>query len=316
MQVNSKSCSSNLIDWGNYSATLSSLRSHYYDEDFIAVDRAIDCLVNSGETFSSGKQGAAAVYWFYRKEMPSPGSNEEDILRINKWNDAIKNSPYASFASLRLMYSQAWNERGNRYVIKTPQEKLKNFRKKLLLTESAILSRENPLKESAISYNLLLAVTLDTYGTKSLPIDIFNKGVESWPNYYDFYDVFLSRLTPKWGGSWQKVEDFISHWDIKLEERENRSLYSRLYYTVHKSNRVNPLKTKADWKRLKSSLTALYTQYPTKKHIEIATSYACYYSDYEFYNSLLSQKNVSFSKAWLRGTSIEKCNAYFSSQLS
>lgn len=311
--LQAKECKSTLIDWNDYEKTLYSLKTAYYNEDYFSIESAFDCLMMSKKTFISGKPGSVATYWFFRNEMPGPGADEQDELRIKKWKTVIQNSPYANFSGLRLMYAQAWNARGSKYANETSEYKFKRFREKLLLTESAILSEKNKLKDTAISYNLLMAVTLDTRGTKTSPLQAFEIGVANWPNYYDFYEVFLTRLVPKWGGSWKKVDDFINYWDKKLQEQESKSLYSRLYYNVHSHDNVNPHSTRADWSRLKSSLVALYTTYPAKTHFEIAASYACYYSDYSFYNKLISEHKVGNSEAWLSGSNVERCNEYFES---
>lgn len=313
MTLHAQECNSDLIDWNDYDKTLTSLKTEYHRENFASVEAALGCLMNDKKTFASGKPGSVATYWFFRNEMPAPGADEQDELRINNWKATFENSPYAKFAGLRLMYSQAWNARGTKYANETSEDQFKRFEEKLLLTESAILSSDNQLKTSAISYNLLMAVALDTHGTKTSPLEAFETGVSNWPNYYDFYEVFLTRLVPKWGGSWEKVDEFITYWDEKQQVQESQSLYSRLYYNVHKHNRANPHETKADWNKLKPSLVALFTKYPVKEHFEIAASYACYYADYEFYSLLLSEHKVGDSEAWLRGASIEKCNNYFAS---
>ena len=312
--IEAKECKSNLIEWNNYDQTLASLKNEYYKNNFTLVESALDCLVSSNKTFISGKPGTVAAYWFFRKEMPAPGGDELDERRINDWKSSISSSPYAHFASLRLMYSKAWNARGTKYANETSEDQFNRFKTQLLLTESAILSDANKLKNSAISYNLLMAVALDTRGTKTSPIQTFETGVINWPNYYDFYEVFLTRLVPKWGGSWEKVDEFINYWDEKLAEAESKSLYARLYINVHKHNKINPHKTKADWKKLKPSLIALYTNYPAQQHLEVAASYACYYADHDFYKKLLKKHNIRDSKAWLRGSTIEQCNSYFAPQ--
>jgi len=311
-KLQAEECSSILIDWSNYDKTLDSLSSNYKSENFLAVDSAIDCLMTSKNTFVSGKPGAVATYWFFRNEMHAPGANAEDVKRIEKWKSAVKGSEYANFAELRLMYSQAWNARGTKYAGETSADQFKRFKEKLLLTEKAILSDKNKLKDTPISYNLLMAVALDTNETKTSPTEIFEGGVSNWPNYYDFYEVLLTRLVPKWGGSWEKVDGFINHWDKKLQIEEGSSLYSRLYYNVHKHNQVNPHHTKAEWDKLKPSLIALYTNYPDQSHYEIATSYACYFGDNDFYKKLIKEHKVQNSSHWLAGATIDACNKYLS----
>ena len=230
-------CSSGAINWSDYNETLRLIQKSYHAGEYKSVEQTLACLLESKKTFTSGKPGAVAAYWFYRNEMHGQGANEEDRFRIDKWKQAVPGSQFAKFAELRLSYSQAWNARGTKYANETTEDQFKRFKQKLLETETLILSEKNGLKETPISYNLLMAVTLDTDGTQSSPMDVFNYGVTKWPNYYDFYEVLLTRLVPKWGGSWEIVDDFINHWASKLQQPEENTIYARLYYNVHKHNR-------------------------------------------------------------------------------
>lgn len=311
--LQAQECNSQLINWDDYDRTLSNLSTAYHKESYALVESALNCLMHSKITFKSGKPGSVATYWFYRNEMPAPGADETDELRIRRWKQSVKNSPYADFAGLRLLYSQAWNARGTKYANETSEDQFRRFEQNLGLTEQAILSKANQLKDTAISHNLLMAVSLDAQNAKTSPAAVFEAGVSKWPNHYDFYEVFLTRLVPKWGGSWEKVDAFVSYWSEKLRRREKNSMYARLYYNVHLHNRVSPHDTRVDWNKLKSSLISLYTKYPVKTHYEVAASYACIFSDFAFYKQLTATGKIASSEAWLSGSSKERCDEHFKS---
>ena len=245
--------------------------------------------------------------------MHAPGANEQDKSRIDKWKKAVVGSSFAEFAELRFSYSQAWNARGTKYANETREDQFKRFKEKLLETEKMILSKENKLKETPISYNLLMAVALDTNGTQTTAMDAFNYGVTNWPTYYDFYEVLLTRLVPKWGGSWEDVDGFINYWATNLKSTEANSIYARFYYNVHTHNRIDPRGTLVEWQKLKDSLTSLYDKYPTQEHFEIAASYACIYGDKDFYSNVVAKNNVTTSTFWISGSSKENCDKYFNS---
>ena len=232
-------------------------------------------------------------------------------MRIDKWKKAVVGSSFANFAELRFSYSQAWNARGTKFANDTREDQFKRFKEKLLETEAMILSKENKLKETPISYNLLMAVALDTGGTQTSAIDAFNYGVTNWPKYFDFYEVLLTRLVPKWGGSWKKVDGFINHWASVLKPTEANSIYARFYYNVHTHNKIDPRSTLTDWTKLKDSLISLQSKYPTREHFEIAASYACIYGDKTFYKDVVTKNKVVTSKSWIRGTTKELCDKHY-----
>lgn len=306
-------CYSKLVVWSDYDKTLELVKDAYHAKEYQSVEDALSCLSESTSEFPSGKPGSVAVYWFFRGEMHAPGADEEDKLRIEEWRKTVPDSKFAGFADLRFSYSQAWNARGTRFANDTKEDQFKRFKKQLLETETLILSKENTLKDTPISYNLLMAVTLDTNGTQSSAMEVFDYGVAKWPNYYDFYEVFLTRLVPKWGGSWNSVDEFINFWAKSLVQTEENTMYARLYYNVHKHNRIDPRSTLVDWTKLKPSLVNLYTRFPTVEYLTVASSYACLYADPRFYNSVINKTDLSTSEYWLGEMSKEACDSYMNS---
>lgn len=311
LSVFANDCSTALINWSDYNETLRLIRTSYHAGKYESVEQTLTCLLESNKTFISGKPGPVAAYWFYRNEMHAPGANEEDQSRIKKWKQALPDSKFAKFAELRFSYAQAWNSRGTKFANETTDDQFKRYKQKLLETETLILSEKNELKETPISYNLLLAVTLDTDGTQSSAIDVFNYSVAKWPNYYDLYEVLLTRLVPKWGGSWENVDDFINYWASKLQQTEENTIYARFYHNVHKHNGIDPRRTLADWSKLKPSLVNLYTKYPEQEYVTAAASYGCIYGDRNFYNKVVTENKVATSGAWISGTSREVCDSFF-----
>lgn len=309
--LHAQECASSLIDWSDYDKTLKSMQTAYHSGKYSSLDNALNCLTEENSTFTSGKSGSIAVYIFFRNEMPGPGADEEDALRIKRWKENNRDSKFTRFADLRLMYAQAWNARGNKYAHETAEEQFSRFKGRLLQTELAILEADDKLRETAFTYNLLMSVALDTKGTQTSAIDTFNDGVKKWPNYYRFYEALLNRLVPKWGGSWETVDEFINQWATTLSTSEGNSLYARLYYSVHSHESIDPRKTLVKWDLLKASLIDLYTKYPVKEHFEISASYGCIFGDQELYRNMINKNNVKTSEHWLRGSSKERCDKYF-----
>ena len=270
--------------------------------------------MNTHTRFLSGKSGAIAVYWFFRLEMPGPGSDEDDSIRISKWTEAIPDSDYAKFGALRLMYAEAWNARGSKYASDTNESQFRRFYDRLLETESEILSRESRILDTPIAQNLLLAVILDSPAPQSDASEVFASAVQKWPEYYDFYEIVITRLVPKWGGSWEAVDGFIRFWSKAREETEGDSLYARLYYFVH-SRRNEISDTRVDWPTLRSSLKTLVDKYPATEHWNVAASYACRYGDKDFYiesTDAGARQTAPFTADLKFGYTQEYCDEHYS----
>lgn len=306
-------CDNKLYHWEKYVYALWIVRDTYNNEDFERLDYLLECLVkNPDKRFPSGKSGYAAAYWFFRKEISGPIKSTEVEERVGRWIKERPNSKYAQFGLIRLTYAKAWTARGGRYSNKTDKDAFAEFFRLLKKAEEELGLMKNGLEETPLHYNLLLAITLD-YPSQTSAKDVFFSSVDRWPDYYDFYQVLLSRMVPKWGGSWEVVDQFILNWSQILSNKEGDTMYARLYYSVH-NYKVDPKDTKVDWFKLKSSLKAINKLYPSDYSKLMALSYGCYYDDIEFYKiyrDVMAASEARYREFWIKGTSVEICREKF-----
>lgn len=284
------------VDFTNLNGTVEGLLSLYSSEHYRQLDKALNCLMQPEVHFDSGRSGASAAYWFYRKQMPAPAADEAEPGRIAKWRADSPQSVFAKFAELRFTYSDAWRIRGGGYAAQTPDEAMKLFLKKLGECEQAILAAPAEVRDTPLAQNLLLAVVTDGGGTSD-PMAVFREGVAKWPSYYDFYEVMLSRLVPKWGGNWQTVDSFVNYWSDKRSNVEGDAMYARLYASLIMKHE-DPDQTLLEWSRMKRSLSDLGSRFPGKESFNLALSLACLYNDAAYYKQVfpqLGEENVDFS---------------------
>ncbi|MES2972536.1 MAG: DUF4034 domain-containing protein [Pseudomonadota bacterium] len=296
-----------LINYADYDLTVERLRQLFVTKRFLELEEALKCLHLGTQRFASGKSGDSAVYWVFRKQMPAPGARATDLALADQWKKEIPHSIFAEFSALRHQYAMAWNARGSGYANEVTGKAWQSFEQAISDVNQQALKATNQLRDTAIFHNLLLAIAADG-DSQHQTADIFYSSVLKWPQYYDFYDVALSRLVPRWGGSWELVDAFISDWSAKLQGRESDSMYARLYSGVVRYAE-SPQDTRLDWLKMKSSLEVLLRMYPDPKHTNVAASFACAYGDLPYLKAKLQelrQSEVRLS-AWVRGTDPVSC---------
>lgn len=295
-------------DWFDFHATTSRISHLYNSEKFVLLDRAMKEIVSSNEQFITGRSAVSAIYWAFRELMPSNGARGNEMERISRWKAAVPDSYFVPFAIARHQYSKAWNARGTGYSSSASKETWELFTTRLQAAEQTLLDAPKPLKETPLWHNLLLAISLDSDRVKSDRWLVFGNAVQKWPEYYDFYDVMLSRLVPKWGGSWTKVDAFINEWTEKNSIRGGRSLYARLYSGL-RYQRVSPEETLLDWSKMKQGLVDLVVRYPAPEHLNLYASYACYAKDKEAFGDAMSRltPDTLDNDKWLEGHSYDAC---------
>ena len=307
------SCSTNLVDWSDYDATLSNLDGAFRSEEFEALDEALDCLANTDRRFVTGHAGPIGAYWFYRIAFPAPGVDIEQARAVDAWLQARPDSPYGQFASIRMIYATAWAARGGRRASKTEEERLEAYRLLLADAEIAITSDANPLAGNPVSQMLLQAIKLDTQGAGQEAVQVFEENIARWPNNFEFYETMLTRLVPSWGGSWETIDYAIRHWNETLADTEGDSTYARFYYFLH-SNRYNYKETMVDWETMKPSLNDLVSRHPTHRYRNVAASYGCLFKDKEFfykYAGVNPNRTSAGELGWLYSTDRGRCHDIF-----
>lgn len=300
------------INYNNHDEAVAHLRHLYQTSNFTDLDTILACLVRDPRRFQSGKPGASAAYWFFRREMPAPGVDTAQGARIKEWQRQKPDSVFPAFAALRLQYALAWNARGSSPAKDVPGGGMHSFQQGLLYTEKLLLEARKEFQQTPIWQNLLLAVSLDAEQGKSDSNSVFEDGARRWPNYYDFYEVALTRLVPKWGGSWETVDAFIAGWTKQLQASEGESLYARLYASVAFSG-ADPRETRLDWPRMKKSLDDLIKRYPDPVHKNWAAALACVYGDSAYYKASMQRIGAQEMRpqAWIRGTDPTSCSRQY-----
>jgi len=296
------------INYQDQNEVIARLRHLYQASNFAELDATLACLLNDPKKFQSGKPGASAVYWFFRREMPAPGVEDAQAARVKAWQKQKPDSVFAAFAELRLMYALAWNVRGSDYAKDTPGGSMQAFQQGLLQSEKLLLDARQDYRHTPIWQNLLLAVSLDAQHPQSDPGAVFKEGVSRWPNYYDFHELILTRLVPRWGGSWETADAFIVGWTRQLQTSEGESLYARLYASLILGG-ADPRETRLDWPRMKRSLDELIKRYPDPVHKNWAATLACVHGDPAYYKLAMQRIGPQDLRpaAWVAGTAPATC---------
>ena len=264
--------------------------------------------VISDRVYADGTTPSSAVYWGLREAMASRSSADESRRIIDHWKKSIPGSKYVAIAEARYFYNNAWNFRGSGPIGSVSDESLVLFRHSMEEAEEILQAASIESKRTPYWHNLLLAIAQDNPHGPTKPEAVFVSGVKAFPRYFDLYEVRLSRLVPKWGGSWALVESFVDKWSRELQHTEGSSMYARLYLSLNKQA-VEPSETSLNWSRLMKSFSDLTERYPDRKFKNFYAAYACYGRDKVAFRHAISRLSIPEldPDSWLSGQSYESC---------
>jgi|LNFM01.2.fsa_nt_gb hypothetical protein len=296
-----------LSSWEDWDQALNRVVSLYNMGQFRLLERALSELAASDYRYPNGDPAVSAAYWAFRKVMPAPGAHEINRKLIDQWQKQFPNSHFAVFANARYAYALAWKVRGSGYAGSVSKESWELFSIRLREAAQILLKSPKALKDTPLWHNLMLAIEQDM-GPSGNPDRVFENAVKQWPRYYDFYEVRLTRLVPRWGGNWLAVEKFINYWSKQQAKTEGDSLYARLNFSLVRQG-YTPDQTAMDWKRMRISLDDLTNRYPSIEFKNVSASYACFARDKDaFIKAMTKLKPGELSpNLWLSGSSYEAC---------
>jgi hypothetical protein len=294
-------------DWPSFPETARRITALYQIQQFAILDRAMDEAIRSERQFADGTNPAAAVYWSFRQMMAGPGAPPSHKDSIAKWKAAVPDSPYAVFAQARYAYANAWNMRGNQYSGSVSKESWELFHIGLRDAEQILLDAPQRLKDTPLWHQLLLAVIGDLPDAQSSGKVVFEEATKRWPRYFPYYELALTRMTPKWGGTWELVDRSISDWSARVAGTERKSLYARLYASMLSQDTADEMAF--DWRKLKDSFEDLIALYPSHYYKNLYASFACFARDKPSFSQAMRKITAQELDAgsWLPGHSYEAC---------
>jgi hypothetical protein len=299
----------NLESWPDIPETTRRVALLYSTEQFALLERALGELHATKKRFEGGDMPVNGAYWAFRRLMPAPGTQPAERDRVARWRQAVPDSTFATFAEARYLYGYAWAARGGGYGGTVSPESWELYGIRMREAEKVLAGAPKTLKDSPLWHNLMLAIALDTDKVDADARQVFETAVERWPAYYDFYDLMVSRLVPRWGGTWQKVDEFIRHWSSRQEASEGKSLYARLYVLLSLRHSAHPTETMMDWPTMRASFDDLVQRYPNTWYRNRYASYACLTRDKETFNRVMAglKPEQLNPRAWLSGHSYDAC---------
>jgi len=272
------------------------------------LEKSLAELLSSDKRFKDGSRPAQAAYMGFQMYLSGENYSGGYAAVIEEWRTAYPGSIYVPFAKARQAYAAAWGSRGAQWASEVPKEAWELFALRLQESEKILLSAPPALKESTLWHHMLLSVAVESDRLESRPEKVFAEAVKRWPDYYPFYEVVLSRMTPRWHGNWEQVDQFIDYWTRQQAAREGTSLYARLYVSLF-ARGSSPQEVKADTRRMIESFADLTARYPDPGWKNVRASYACLSRDKQAFADAMKDlpQPELIRDFWFDGYSYDVC---------
>ena len=176
--------------------------------------------------------------------------------KLDAWAAAEPEDAIRLLVGARYDYEMAWRARGHEFAKDTSAERLAAFRSG---TEKAAAEVEKAIKlggDNPYGFQLRLLILRGSGFTENFG-HAFEAAIGRFPDYYPLYDVALSTLEPRWGGSvaamYALVDRYAGH---AGENSPLRLLYLALYRDLLASASVACTDYRHDSERLKGCVAS------------------------------------------------------------
>ena len=243
-------------------------------------------------------------------------SSEEILVSLASWRRQYPDSVLPAIIEASAFTDWGWTARGHGYATSITQQQMQMFEYRIAMAEGVLEDIRARSEEEPLWYTLYVNVMLDLGQTKGEIRSVFDDGIYRFPDFLPLYRAVLRAFMPRWGGSYEKVNELIDDAASRRDSAAGVQMYARLYwaYASLEGDDVDIFTdSSASWPRMSEGFDLMLKQYPHSDYLMNVYAYmACRAGDSERFRALNAKlKDRLSSTAWSAPYSPEGCDKKF-----
>jgi membrane associated rhomboid family serine protease len=239
-------------------------------------------------------------------------SPEEILANIASWRRRYAGSVLPAIIEASAFSDWSWMVRGHGYATSVTQQQMQMFEYRSAMAEGVLEDIRARSEEEPLWYALSANVKLDLGQTRGEVKSVYDDGISRFPDFLPLYRAVLRAFMPRWGGSYEKVNELIDNAALRRDSAVGAQMYARLYwaYTSLEGDDVDIFTdSMANWRRMSEGFDLMLKRYPDSDYLMNGYAYmACRAGDSDKYHALNARlKGRLSSTAWSARYSPEGC---------
>jgi len=236
--------------------------------------------------------------------------------RLEYLKNKFPNEAFVALAESRYWCQYAWNARGSGFASSVTPEGWKLFRERLERAEATLINTKTYSSQIPDWYVEMIIVQSALDRPEEERDKTFIEGTQKFKTFYPIYFTMLNYLSPKWGGSWETVDNLVT-WTVEHTQTiEGNSMYARLYWAASGGLPQGDQlfkNTRAKWKLMKKGFEDLMRRHPKSNwNLNNFAKFACQAGDKSTFLSLRKQIGANvINAAWSGDTTLDLCEAKY-----
>jgi hypothetical protein len=279
---------------------------------FAILDQLIETLSQPDKLTDDGMPQALGISQGLWDFLTAWNDWPSELRKIGEWRREYPDSYGADLVEAILWRAWAWHVRGDGYASSVTPEGWKLFNEKLAHSDEILVRCKSRAAKSPLWYQLRLAIARDSSWDAKRYQALFNEAVKQFPWYVPFYLSAENYLSPKWGGTYEQVDE-LARRTTATRPGKDFSLCTHIYWdlTDQAPQDFDPFRDSyAAWPLMKKGFEGLMKRYPKSKwNLNAYAAFACRANDGTTYGALRVRIGQDVIQgAWPSNYSSEVCD--------
>jgi len=222
--------------------------------------------------------GWPELFMFYQALEGMPGLEQGSMAEFDRatkdteeWLSRVPSSQFGRFLKADLLMAHAWRERGRDYANTVSEGQWKRFNAYMDEASQYLVQQKASLSSNPNWYSAMLDIANGQSWPKSTYDALLNEAVRRHGRYLPILTQSVEHFTPKWGGSYREMNDFIESSTSRFTPSENDELYARQYsYAFENSLYPDLMVSSVSCKRWLRGYEEILRKYPTRFNVSHA----------------------------------------------
>ena len=288
----------------------------FLTQDFKTLDRMLDSysrdlgdLPDGRSSYEAMVNGLDDLYSF--SLIPS----EKLWGMTSAWRRQTGNSVHVEVAEALVLMDWGYRARGAGTADTISRQAMQLFRYRTQMAAAAL----NDIREwhPPLWYQLSIEAELFLTGDKKKVADIHARGHARFPEAQGIDHAMLRALMPRWGGSYDEVDQFIDEQaahEARSELGQQRYATLVFIYSGMEDDQINIFRdVGAQWEYASTGMEELISRHPKSDYLRnIYAKLACIQGDKAKFTTLTHAFPKGFSaSAWSRSVTLQSCSRKF-----
>jgi len=239
----------------------------------------------------------------------------EVLERTADWRAAVRSPVNADLIEAMMFTDWAWTARGHGTADTVSASAWASFAHRTEMAAATLRAIQARAVANPLWYKLSISIGLDQTLDPARIRAIFQAGIVRFPHDVALYGAMLRTLMPRWGGSYEKVDELIRQGASSptLHSGIDATMYAELYwrYAALEGDDTNIFSdARADWEIMRAGLERMREHHPASNLILNAYArFACLADDADRYGNVRPSLAARASPSvWSQKYTLQACD--------